>query len=312
MFNGPVQFDMFFLYNDPTIGQNPGTGGQTPAKALPGKEGEVLPLAEAYDQLERDLEKAETEQHVRDGLHQLYQVAWLAKKEAPELAGRFRELALQSASGNYPLFESARHNKTMQHAATLLYAKSYLRDGEYERAAGWLKDTDGTTLQAADRRDWLHIEMDLLRRSGEYEQALGKLEELYAYEQSRGVDIDMLKGDYQPIEQDLAIRMGGDQNVRDRLKQPIVSTSDQELVLENYPNPFNPTTQIRFTLPEQSQVSLVVYDMLGREVVRLVDEVLPAGEQTVRFDASNLANGVYIYRIQAIQQERVRMMTLIK
>jgi len=312
MFNGPVQFDMFFLYNDPTIGQNPGTGGQTPAKALPGKEGEVLPLAEAYDQLERDLEKAETEQQVRDGLHQLYQVAWLAKKEAPELAGRFRELALQSASGNYPLFESARHNKTMQHAATLLYAKSYLRDGEYERAAGWLKDTDGTTLQAADRRDWLHIEMDLLRRSGEYEQALGKLEELYAYEQSRGVDIDMLKGDYQPIEQDLAIRMGGDQNVRDRLKQPIVSTSDQELVLENYPNPFNPTTQIRFTLPEQSQVSLVVYDMLGREVVRLVDEVLPAGEQTVRFDASNLANGVYIYRIQAIQQERVRMMTLIK
>jgi hypothetical protein len=91
-----------------------------------------------------------------------------------------------------------------------------------------------------------------------------------------------------------------------------VSTSDQELALENYPNPFNPTTQIRFTLPEQSQVSLVVYDMLGREVARLIDELLPAGEQTVRFDASNLANGVYIYRIQANQQERVRMMTLIK
>jgi hypothetical protein len=52
--------------------------------------------------------------------------------------------------------------------------------------------------------------------------------------------------------------------------------------------------------------------MLGREVARLVDEVLPAGEQTVRFDASHLANGVYIYRLNANQQERVRMMTLIK
>ncbi|CAN5422087.1 hypothetical protein BH23BAC3_BH23BAC3_26490 [soil metagenome] len=81
---------------------------------------------------------------------------------------------------------------------------------------------------------------------------------------------------------------------------------------QNYPNPFNPTTQIRFTLPEQSQVSLVVYDMLGREVARLVDGLLPAGEQTIRFDASNLANGVYLYRLKANQQERVRMMTLIK
>ena len=83
-------------------------------------------------------------------------------------------------------------------------------------------------------------------------------------------------------------------------------------LFQNYPNPFNPTTQVRFTLPQQSEMSLVVYDMLGREVMRLVDEVLPAGEQTVRFDASNLANGVYLYRLKANQQERVRMMTLMK
>jgi len=100
--------------------------------------------------------------------------------------------------------------------------------------------------------------------------------------------------------------------IRDEVAKASSTTSGQELVLENYPNPFNPTTQIRFALPEQSQVSLVVYDMLGREVANLVNDLLPAGEQTVRFDASNLANGVYIYRLNANKQERVRMMTLIK
>ena len=313
MFNGPVYDTDWYLTSDPTTGENPGSGGQTPAKALPGKDGEVLPLAEAYDQLERDLEKAETEQQVRDGLHQLYQVAWLAKKEAPELADRFRQLARQAATGSNRIFESASHNKILQHAATLLYAKSYLRDGDYESTARWMSETDGTILEATDHRDWLHLEMDLLRHKGEYGQAKEKLEELYAYEHSRGVDLDLLKGDYAPIEQDIVRRIGGDGSVDpDRAKQAADLSSTEGLTLQNYPNPFNPTTQIRFTLPEQSQVSLVVYDMLGREVVRLVDEVLPAGEQTVRFDASNLANGVYIYRIQAIQQERVRMMTLIK
>lgn len=95
--------------------------------------------------------------------------------------------------------------------------------------------------------------------------------------------------------------------------EPVSNTIPATLKLyQNYPNPFNPTTQIRFTLPEQSQVSLVAYDMLGREVARLIDDLLPAGEQTVRFDASGLANGVYLYRLQANQQEQVRMMTLIK
>jgi hypothetical protein len=313
MFNGPVQFDMLFLYSDPTTGENSGTGGQTPAKALPGKEGEVLPLAEAYDQLERELEKAETEQQIRDGLHRLYQVAWLAKEKSPKLTGRFRQLARQSATGSNRIFELTSHNNTLQHAATLLYAKSYLRDGDYETADRWLRETDDLSLEGNDRRDWLHLEMDLHRYNGNVDAALETLKELYAHEESRGVDIESVKLSYQPIEEDIVRRMGGDGSVDpDRAKQNDDLSSTEALTLQNYPNPFNPTTQITFTLPEQSDVALVVYDMLGREVARLVDEVLPAGEQTVRFDASHLANGVYIYRLNANQQERVRMMTLIK
>ncbi len=68
---------------------------------------------------------------------------------------------------------------------------------------------------------------------------------------------------------------------------------------QNYPNPFNPETNIRFTIPHAERVTMKVYYMLGREVEVLVDEQMYAGEHTVRFDASQLPSGVYIYRIKA-------------
>jgi hypothetical protein len=67
----------------------------------------------------------------------------------------------------------------------------------------------------------------------------------------------------------------------------------------NYPNPFNPTTTIRFTLPKTSHVLLKLYDMLGREVLTLVDENLQAGEHCVSFNADGLPSGIYIYSVKA-------------
>jgi hypothetical protein len=68
---------------------------------------------------------------------------------------------------------------------------------------------------------------------------------------------------------------------------------------QNFPNPFNPTTTIYYQLPTDSRVSIVVYDLLGREVRRLVDEVKQAGYHDQRFDASGIASGVYFYRMTA-------------
>jgi hypothetical protein len=81
---------------------------------------------------------------------------------------------------------------------------------------------------------------------------------------------------------------------------------------QNYPNPFNPTTSIRFGLPKAGDVSLVVYDILGRKVTELIHGNLTAGYHTVNFNASNLASGVYFYRIQAGDFVSVKKLMLLK
>jgi hypothetical protein len=66
---------------------------------------------------------------------------------------------------------------------------------------------------------------------------------------------------------------------------------------QNYPNPFNPTTKIDYDLPTDGNVSIRLFDMSGKEVASLVNEVKTAGYHTVNFNASNLSSGVYFYRI---------------
>jgi hypothetical protein len=68
---------------------------------------------------------------------------------------------------------------------------------------------------------------------------------------------------------------------------------------QNFPNPFNPTTVIRFTIPSSAHVVLKIYDLLGREIVTLVDRQEPAGTHSITFDGSGLSGGVYLYRIRA-------------
>src|SRR5713101_7896093 len=83
---------------------------------------------------------------------------------------------------------------------------------------------------------------------------------------------------------------------------------DRFELLQNYPNPFNPQTKIEYILPITEQVKLIVYDILGREVQRLVDGMQNAGYQSVLFDAGNLPSGVYFYRLQANTSVDVRRM----
>ncbi|MCE1164839.1 MAG: T9SS type A sorting domain-containing protein [Bacteroidetes bacterium] len=84
------------------------------------------------------------------------------------------------------------------------------------------------------------------------------------------------------------------------------------LLYQNFPNPFNPTTMIKYGLPKKNLVSLSVYDISGREVAKLVNEVKPAGYHTVFFNASSFASGVYFYQIIAEDFIQTHKMVLIK
>ena len=77
------------------------------------------------------------------------------------------------------------------------------------------------------------------------------------------------------------------------------NTPTQYLLMQNYPNPFNPTTIIHYALPKAGEVTLRLYDMLGREVKTLVNEYKTEGVYDVTFNASDLASGVYIYQLKA-------------
>ena len=72
---------------------------------------------------------------------------------------------------------------------------------------------------------------------------------------------------------------------------------------QNYPNPFNPSTSIQYGLPVRSFVTLTVYNMLGQEVATLIEGEREAGYHTAKFDARNLASGVYLYRLQAKRED---------
>ncbi|MGD8780540.1 MAG: T9SS type A sorting domain-containing protein [Ignavibacteria bacterium] len=81
---------------------------------------------------------------------------------------------------------------------------------------------------------------------------------------------------------------------------------------QNYPNPFNPSTTIRFSTPEATNVKIVVFDALGREVTTLVNEELNPGNYNVDFDAANYSSGIYLYRIETSNFVQVKKMILLK
>ncbi len=81
---------------------------------------------------------------------------------------------------------------------------------------------------------------------------------------------------------------------------------------QNYPNPFNPETQIEFSLPTRQRVTLRIFDVLGRQVRVLLDEVREAGNHRVVFDGTALSSGVYFYQLRAGDRMQVRKMLLIR
>src|SRR5690606_10926242 len=94
---------------------------------------------------------------------------------------------------------------------------------------------------------------------------------------------------------------------------PTRRSSDLEVELySNYPNPFNPSTTIRFGLPEQAEVRITIYNTDGQEIAALLDAPMPAGTHEIRWDAAGLTSGTYFCRLQAGNESRVHPILLLK
>lgn len=90
------------------------------------------------------------------------------------------------------------------------------------------------------------------------------------------------------------------------------TVADKYELKQNYPNPFNPTTNISFNIPKSSFVNLRVFDIMGREVSKLVSENLNTGNYSVQFDGKNLSSGIYFYKLETENFSEVKKMSLIK
>jgi hypothetical protein len=81
---------------------------------------------------------------------------------------------------------------------------------------------------------------------------------------------------------------------------------------QNYPNPSNPKSKIDFWLPHKMKIRISVYDITGRELFVLIDNAEDAGYRTIEFDGSNLASGIYFYRMISENFEAVKKLVLVK
>jgi hypothetical protein len=91
---------------------------------------------------------------------------------------------------------------------------------------------------------------------------------------------------------------------------PLIPT--ETVLYQNYPNPFNPSTKIRYGVPSACDVTLTVYDILGRKITTLVEAWREPGEYELQFTSSSLASGIYLYRLNAGKHTVVRKMMIVR
>jgi hypothetical protein len=89
------------------------------------------------------------------------------------------------------------------------------------------------------------------------------------------------------------------------------------LLHDNYPNPFNPVTNLEYTLPKEAFVSVIIYDILGNQITKLINQFQSSGKKSIQWDATNdkgqsVSAGVYLYRIQAGNYHKTKKMVLLK
>jgi parallel beta-helix repeat protein len=177
---------------------------------------------------------------------------------------------------------------------------SKVGEQEYETAIG---EFDVVIQQNPNTEEAVYAEIDALTTALLIEEADSTLQK-----GRLGKYLVKTTGDYnQRVDEILRKHFGGKSKETEEELLPTEYT-----LYQNYPNPFNPVTTIKYDLPNASDVSLFIYDILGRKVKVLVNTGQQAGRYEVQFNASNLASGVYIYQLVADKYINSKKMILLK
>ena len=108
------------------------------------------------------------------------------------------------------------------------------------------------------------------------------------------------------------VDIGAVESILSDLEDLILHIPEEFVLYQNYPNPFNPTTTIEFVLPKSSELTLKIFNILGEEVATLLSASLLSGSHSVRWDASHIASGIYLYRLETGDFLETRKMVLMK
>lgn len=105
---------------------------------------------------------------------------------------------------------------------------------------------------------------------------------------------------------------GGGDSTMVSIENVIITPPVALSLCQNFPNPFNASTTIRYELPEQSKVTIEIFDILGRKVTTLFDGIRPAGYQQINWQPADISSGIYFYMLQAGRHTEMKKMLLIK
>jgi 5-hydroxyisourate hydrolase-like protein (transthyretin family) len=174
--------------------------------------------------------------------------------------------------------------------------------GDYRLTFGWVSQLENTAFRTPNREHNAHIfwledtteagsGLYTLQYSTQpYTSSRGNITHLGSYAVGRFKDVPDITG----------------------VKRTDDNIPKEFYLSQNYPNPFNPSTNISYTLKNSGKARLSVYDLLGREVAVLANEIQAAGQHEVKFLANGLSSGIYFYKLQAVNGVITKKMMLLK
>lgn len=203
-------------------------------------------------------------------------------------------------------------------AAVLLGIDEELRAGNYQQVQKLVDGWRPYVPNADDQASLLAAKAVAWQQTGEFGKALGAYEAIEELKALQPTVPEYRTPDYSIIKAELADSMAARQQVKSKLAEiETMAGNGTELpeefeLLSPYPNPFNPTTIVPFTVPLRSQVNIEVYDMIGRRVAILTNRMYEAGTYQVTFNADRMASGIYFIRTEFNNKLFNQKVTLIK